>query len=356
MATTTIRIDHDNQTVTFPETEVSDELVVQLFDDTSAAEREELYDDILRIGAYAHLEDRIGAFLAKTAERIGGEFEYLKLLFEARKRSMATTEKGAIAEDDVEQALKALVTDRGWEDSIVPTGNSGGELSGGTNKTGDLLACIGGVDGPRLVLEVKFDKSINLGDLADAKHEQNRKDTAWSQLVEAAANRKAGLSMIVFDKGSASSDIKKKVRDVTWLPGAGLAVMVDPERGDYRNLEVAYGFARALLLATARPELDAELLSVVVSRALREVQRCLEAQGHVDTIVGSACALLADLEQSNAALSSIQELLETVDGEHPLTGKDLFALHEGDDVRATIDRVEKELDDLVEKRSSEIRN
>jgi len=72
--------------------------------------------------------------------------------------------------------------------------------------------------------------------------------------------------------------------------------------------------------------------------------------------VGSACALLADLEQSNAALSSIQELLETVDGEHPLTGKDLFALHEGDDVRATIDRVEKELDDLVEKRSSEVRN
>ena len=256
-------------------------------------------------------------------------------------------------EDDLEQALKALITDRGWDDSIVPTGNTGGELKGGANKTGDLLACIGGVDGPRLVLEVKFDKSINLGDLSDAKHEQNEKDTAWSQLVEAAANRKARLSMIVFDKGSASSDIKKRVRDVTWLPGAGLAVMVDPERGDYRNLEVAYGFARALLLATARPELDAELLSVVVSRALREVQRCLKAQDHVEAIVGSACALLVDLQQSDAALSSIQELLETVDAEHPLTGKDLFALHEGEDVRAAIDRVEKELDDLVEKRLSE---
>ena len=49
MATTTIRIDHDNQTVTFPETEVSDELVVQLFDDTSAADREELK---LQAGAF----------------------------------------------------------------------------------------------------------------------------------------------------------------------------------------------------------------------------------------------------------------------------------------------------------------
>ena len=347
MAKQTIRIDQANKSVAFPETTVVDQLVLKLFDGTPTKERSALYDKVLRTGSYAYLEDRIGAFLATTATTIGAEFEYLKLLFEVREHSMATTEKGTIAEVDIESSMASFIAEHGWNDILENTGAVGGKLDGGSNKTGDLVAHIGGAEGPRLALEVKFDKQIAVGELFDPKHENKRvTDTAWNQLVEAATNRDAGLAMIVLDQGSASAAIKKKVRDVEWLPGGGLAVMVDVANGDFRNLAAAYAFARSLLLALARPELDAELLSVVVSRALREVQRSLQARSHVEAIINSARNLMVDLEQSNAALQSIQEMLSSVDDQHPLGQSELLTLYRGEDVRDARARIEKELENF----------
>jgi hypothetical protein len=108
MSAKTIRIDQANRSVTFPETTVIDELVVELFDREASDERHELYDRVLRAGSYAYLEDRIGSFLATTATTIGAEFEYLKMLFNARQHSMATAEKGEIGEDSVLTELTVL--------------------------------------------------------------------------------------------------------------------------------------------------------------------------------------------------------------------------------------------------------
>ena len=200
-----------------------------------------------------------------------------------------------------------------------------------------------------LAIEVKFDKQVQLGDVANAKHEnKNKTDTAWSQIVEAAANRKAVLAMIVVDEGSASPSVKGAVEDVAWLEGAGLVVMVNAERGDFRNLVVAYTFARSLLLAAARPDLEPELLAVVVSRALTEVRRCLDVRKHAEAIARSSVELLKDLGQSEAALASILELLESVDADHPLGATELFTLHRGEDVREAVARLGKELEGLGE--------
>ena len=57
----------------------------------------------------------------------------------------------------------------------------------------------------------------------------------------------------------------------------------------------------------------------------------------------SARALMADLEQSNAALQSIQEMLSSVDDQHPLGQSELLTLYLGEDVRDARARVEKEL-------------
>ena len=346
MSAKTIQIDQANQSVTFPETTVIDELVVELFDRSASDERHELYDRVLRAGSYAYLEDRIGSFLATTATTIGAEFQYLKMLFDARQHSMATAEKGEIGEDSVLTELTVLAERRGWADEIAGTGGAGGTLDGGANKTGDVVAHIGGTDGPCLAIEVKFDTKTAIGDTADAKHEKNRTDTAWSQLVESAANRDADIAMIVFDQGSASASVRKNVPDIEWLPGGGLAVMVDVGNGDFRNLIVAYTFARAILLEDSRSRLDAGLLSVVVSRVLTEVKRCLQVRRHAEAIVSSALALMGDLEQSDAALESIQEMLTAVDADHPLGSTELITLHKGEDVRTAIARVGEELADL----------
>lgn len=106
-------------------------------------------------------------------------------------------------------------------------------------------------------------------------------------------------------------------------------------------------FARAILLEDRRSRLDAGLLSVVVSRVLTEVKRCLQVRRHVEAIVSSALDLLGDLEQSDAALESIQEMLTAVDADHPPGSTELITLHRGEDVRTAIARVDKELDDLA---------
>ena len=344
-----IRIDQVNQTVWFPAVTVDDGLVVELFDKTADEKRQDKYDKVLRTGSYAYLEERIGTFLGTTATTIGAEFEHLKLLFDRHQQSMVTPEKGAIGEDAVVSALEVVVDNRGWDDVITETGGVGGALDGvkkNVNKTGDVVAHIGGPDGPPLAIEVKFDGSTKLGDVADAKHQQNRADTAWSQIIEAAANREAGLAMIVFDKGSASPNVLAAVEDVAWLEGAGLVVMVDAKRGDFRNLVVVYTFARSLLLAAARPDLQPELLAVVVSRALNEVKRCLGVRKHVKAIVESAEELLKDLGQSEAALESIVELLGSIDADNPLGAAELFTLHRGEDVREALTRQDKELENL----------
>ena len=108
MSAKTIRIDQANRSVTFPETTVIDDLVVELFDREATDERHELYDKVLRAGSYAYMEDRIGSFLSSTSDRIGAEFEYLKMLFAQRQHSMATSEKGEIAESSLLTELTGL--------------------------------------------------------------------------------------------------------------------------------------------------------------------------------------------------------------------------------------------------------
>jgi hypothetical protein len=237
----------------------------------------------------------------------------------------------------------AFATARGWGDSIQPLGDVVGDLP--DNKTGDLVVRVGGPDGPAIAIEVKFDKNFKFGDVADSTHEnKNLADIAWSQVVEAAENRDAELAMIVFDKGSLSPSVKENLEDVLWMPGGGLAVMVDVERDDLRNLTTVYSFARSLLLAMTRRDLGAEMLSVVVSRASREVRRCLDARGHIDKIVSSAGALIVDLEQSHAELDSILRVLESVDADHPLGATELLTLHEGAEVRKAIADSKKEFE------------
>jgi hypothetical protein len=55
---------------------------------------------------------------------------------------------------------------------------------------------------------------------------------------------------------------------------------------------------------------------------------------------------IVDLEQSNAALQSIQEMLPSVDDHHPLGQSKLLTLYWGENVRDTCSRVEKELENF----------
>ncbi len=92
------------------------------------------------------------------------------------------------------------------------TGNIIGRLP--RNRTGDIVCELNGQDEFKIVLQCKLDKSIKLGEI-DSKEIFTRKtETAWSQLIEAQANREVQASIIVLDISLTDNSILQKFENV----------------------------------------------------------------------------------------------------------------------------------------------
>lgn len=279
-----IKLDLKTSAVSIDKLKTDDPLLFELMDKTPAAERSEMLAAVLHIGALAMQEDRIHALIDATEKELFPRLERFKRMFEARKLEFErTTQKGEKAEVDIVDVLNEYIQENGWSDYAEQSGKTKGAVAG--NKTGDVLCVLEfGEDRPeglaRLAIEVKFDKSIMLGDpetkdifvSADRLHGDIKRssfDTAWSQLLETRANRECPFSMIVLDRQLAHRTVLQKVSDVSYLPGVpGFVVVVDSQAGDYGNLLIAYRIARDLALYYRRDEgeIDVQLLETLVGR------------------------------------------------------------------------------------------
>ena len=227
-----MRIDHKLSRVQIDSFEISDELVFRYFDSLLEAEREAALMRAIRIGVLAQMEDRFSSFLAKTTDDLGVQLENLKLLFDLKQEVFHKTAiKGVAAENDILQFLEEYIALRGLGDVVSLTGTSKGLLK--NNKTGDIMAFVGGESGGRkIAIECKFDKSIKLGDIDSPDIGSNKYDTAWGQLLEASVNREANASIIVFDKTLADASIQKVVDGVSHVEGIGFICLIDYESGN----------------------------------------------------------------------------------------------------------------------------
>ena len=61
-------------------------------------------------------------------------------------------------------------------------------------------------------------------------------DVAWSQLLEAQANRDSRISIIVFDVSLIDSSILKICENVGYVNGIGFIAVINSQKGDYSNL------------------------------------------------------------------------------------------------------------------------
>lgn len=64
----------------------------------------------------------------------------------------------------------------------------------------------------KIAIECKFDKSIRLGDIESREIFIRKSDAAWSQLIEAQANRDSKVSLIVFDISLVDNSILKNLK------------------------------------------------------------------------------------------------------------------------------------------------
>lgn len=341
----TIKLNQQLNRVEIKEFEIENSIVFNYFNNLPAGKRDEKLLRAIYIGVLAMMEDRISAFLAKTTNELGTELESLKMIFEMKKELFyKSTIKGVLAEDEIAEFLNNYFQEKRLKDRAVLTGNMVGNIA--KNKTGDIVCEVDGNTNLRIVLECKFDKSIRLGDINSKEIFTRKTDTAWSQLIEAEANRDAKVSIIIFDISLVDSSILKLCENVGYIPGIGFVAIVDSQKGDYTNLTIAYMLARDITLNAKEVSIDKELLAILVNRLIKDINEILVIKSLVQNNIENNKAILRQLEKSILLMEFNQAYMKKFLQDGTLTKKDLLDFYMGEDVKDKFKPIEKEINEI----------
>ena len=325
--------------------EIENQIVFNYFDNLPATERDEKLLRAVYIGILALMEDRISSFLAKTNNELGTELESLKMIFEMKKELFyKSTIKGILAEDEIAEFLNNYFQERRIKDKAFLTGNTAGSLP--KNKTGDIICEINGNPDLKIAIECKFDKSVRFGDIETKDIFTRKSDTAWSQLIEAQANREAKVSLIVFDISLVENSILKNFENVGYIPEIGFVAIINSQKGDYSNLAIAYMLARDIALNAKSIELEKDLLAILVNRIIKDINEVLTIKSLVQNNIDNNKAILKQLEKSILLMEFNQEYLKKFLNEGTLNKKDLLDYYSGEDVKDKYKLIEKEINGI----------
>ena len=338
----TIKLNQKLKRVEVQKFELDNEIVFNYFDKLPANERDDKFLRALYIGVLALMEDRLSAFLSKTSNELGTELESLKMIFEMKQELFyKSTIKGTLAEDEVAEALNEFFKTKKIKDVALLTGNAAGELL--KNKTGDIICNINGDSDLKIAIECKFDKSVKLGDI-DSKDLFIRKtDTAWSQLIEADANRNSKVSLIVFDISLVDNAILKFTENVGFIPEIGFIAIIDSQKGDYTNLFIAYMLARDIAMNAKTLDLDKDLLAVLVTRIIKDISEVKAIKSLVEKNIDTNKEILKQLEKSMLLMEFNQQYLTKFLNDGTLSKKDLLDFYMGEDVKDVFKSIEKQI-------------
>lgn len=325
--------------------EIENQIVFNYFDNLPATERGEKLLRAVYIGILALMEDRISSFLAKTNNELGTELESLKMIFEMKKELFyKSTIKGILAEDEIAEFLNNYFQERRIKDKAFLTGNTAGSLP--KNKTGDIICEINGNPDLKIAIECKFDKSVRFGDIETKDIFTRKSDTAWSQLIEAQANREAKVSLIVFDISLVENSILKNFENVGYIPEIGFVAIINSQKGDYSNLAIAYMLARDIALNAKAIELEKDLLAILVNRIIKDINEVLTIKSLVLNNIDNNKAILKQLEKSILLMEFNQEYLRKFLNDGTLTKKDLLDYYSGEDVKDKYKLIEKDINSI----------
>ncbi|HET6993223.1 MAG TPA: hypothetical protein VFJ43_17950, partial [Bacteroidia bacterium] len=214
------------------------------------------------------------------------------------------------------------------------------------NKTGDIVCEIDGKTDLKIVIECKFDKSLKLGDIESKDIFTKKSDTAWSQLIEAQANRDAKVSLIVFDISLVDNSILKIYENVGYIPAVGFVAIINSRKGDYSNLVIAYMLARDIALKAKETDLDKDLLGIMVNRIIKDINDVLNIKGMVMANIDNNKTILRQLEKSILTMQFNQEYLTKFLKDGALTKKDLLAFYSGEDIKDKYRLIEKDIESI----------
>ncbi|ALA18524.1 MULTISPECIES: hypothetical protein [unclassified Chelatococcus] len=340
-----VSLDQKNNRVQVGAFEVDNKILFEFFNKVAATDRDEQFYKALYIGVLALMEDRLSSFLSRTANELGTELESLKLIFDMKKELFyRSAVKGVLAEADIADFLSEFLVRQKIADRIELTGDRVGTLR--RNKTGDIVCHLAGDSGKRIAIECKFDKSIRLGDIRTKDVFTKKADTAWSQLLEAQANRDGQVGIIVFDASLVDNSILGAVQDLKFLPGIGLIAIIDSQKGDYRNLAIAYMLARDIALNAKAIELDTDILKIIVNRLIKDARDMALVKHLVIANIENMKQVLSHIEKSILLAEFNQRYLVKFLADGTLTKDDMLAFYAGEEVKERFRPIEREIGDL----------
>jgi len=338
-----MRIDHKLQRVQVDSFEISDELVYNYFDSLPEAEREPALLRAIRIGVLAMMEDRFSAFLSKTTDDLGVQLENLKLLYDMKQEVFHKTAiKGVAAENDILEFLERYIEGYHLSDVVALTGTIKGTIK--NNKTGDIIAYVGGENDRKIAIECKFDKSIKFGDIDSPDIASNKYDTAWSQLLEATVNRDANTSIIVFDKSLANASIQHALDGVAYVDNIGFICIIDYEASDYNNLAIAYNLARGLALRKDGKNVEVEFVNMLIQRLLKDIRDVQNIGMLVKTNIKNNQQILKNIEKSLLSIEFNQQYLAKYLEDGYLNKADLLDFYQRENIRAKYKLISQEIE------------
>jgi len=313
--------------------ELDNQVVFEYFNKLPSEERDEKFTKALYIGVLALMEDRLSAFLSKTQNELGTELENLKMIFEMKKEIFyKTAVKGMAAEDDIADFLNQYFETKKLSDKAQTTGTQEGLLP--KNKSGDILCFVEGDENKKIVMEIKFDKSIKLGDIEDKDiFTKNKQDTAWSQIIEAKANRGAKVGIMVFDVSLCDSSILKETDSVAFIQVVGFIAIVDSQKGNYSNLLIAYYLARDIILHAKQLDFDGNTLGILMKRLIKDITTFMDVKSLVEDSMKINQQILERLDKGLASIEFCEKYLQKFLGDGKLTDSDLLDFYNGSELR-----------------------
>lgn len=328
-----VSLDQQNNRVKIAAFELENPIVFEYFSKRAAEEYDDVLLRALYIGILALQEDRLASFFAKTENELGTHLESLKAIFEMKKEIFfKTAVKGMAAENDIIDFLNDdFFKRRGFEDVAEASGTAAGLIPG--NKTGDILCKVAGQKSCGIAIEVKFDKSYKWGDIEDKDIFIKKADTAWSQIIEAKANRAARVGIIVFDRSLVDKSITDRIGSVGFIKGIGFVAIIDSQSGDYTSLGIAYEVARDLVLADSVYNAENDTLALLIKRLLHDIEDMVSITKQCDAIDKANNAIRDTLKKSLLSFQFTQKYLEKFKQDGELTSADLLAFYNGEEIK-----------------------